>query len=144
MTASSVIFIIISYSNVPLYITKTKEFFRARKPYKGRNHAIKIKKSRKPESVPLNCTFSLVIPAASCSARTECCAGDGEKGVGIGVQGLLPESSPSSLLASSPAIPSARCSGIIPRLFTSTCPTTQHQELKGFKVILLSLISLYT
>ncbi len=53
--------------------------------------------------------------------------------MGIGVQGLLPESSPSSLLASSPAIPSARCSGIIPRLFTSTCPTTQHQGLRDSK-----------
>jgi hypothetical protein len=36
------------------------------------------------------------MPAASCSASTECWAGEGEKGVGIGVQGLLPESRPSS------------------------------------------------
>jgi hypothetical protein len=36
------------------------------------------------------------MPAASCSASTECWAGEGEKGVGMGVQGLLPESRPSS------------------------------------------------
>ena len=37
------------------------------------------------------CTFSRWIPAANCSARTELCwAGEGEKGVGMGVHGLLP------------------------------------------------------
>ena len=49
-------------------------------------------------SLTLN-TLRRCMPAASCSARTECWAGEGEKGVGMGVQGLLPESRPSSLPA---------------------------------------------
>lgn len=48
-----------------------------------------------PEDIPSS-TLSLLIPAASCSASTECWAGEGEKGVGVGVQGLLPLSKPSS------------------------------------------------
>ena len=67
-------------------------------------------------------TLNLDIPAASSSANIECWAGDGENGVGVGVQGLKPESRPPeskplcSYSRNISFIPSARCSGMTPRL----------------------------